>query len=76
MRNSNRGRLLLLLLAVLMLSVAGLAASCGGDEEDEEAAPGEAETQASEGDGEAGHGEPIKIGHLSTCEGPFAPFYE
>ncbi len=76
MTKSSQSRLLLLLLAVLVLSLAGLAVGCGGDEEDEEAAPAEAETQTTEGEGEAAHGEPIKIGHLSTCEGPFAPFYE
>ena len=64
---------LLTLLVALVLTLAVVAAGCGGD--DDEAST--TDTGAASGDtGGAGGGEAIKIGHLSTCEGPFAPFYE
>jgi branched-chain amino acid transport system substrate-binding protein len=72
MKEDHRGRLLVLL-ALFILAFATVAAGCGGDDEEaEETAPAE-ETTTETG---AAEGEPIKIGHLSTCEGPFAPFYE
>jgi branched-chain amino acid transport system substrate-binding protein len=61
------------LLVVLLLGLAAVAAGCGGDDDGDEAATDTA--QATTGGGEA-EGEPIKIGHLSNCEGPFAPFYD
>jgi branched-chain amino acid transport system substrate-binding protein len=59
------------LLVALVLALGTLAAGCGGDE-------GEAEetTPAATGQTTEATGEPIKIGHLSNCEGPFAPFYD
>lgn len=80
-----RDRRLLLLAAVLAFALA-VAAGCGGGEEaaTTEAAP--AETAAPEtsapadtaapAETEVAAGEPIKFGVLSTCEGPFAVFYE
>jgi branched-chain amino acid transport system substrate-binding protein len=59
------------LLAVFVLALAGIAAGCGGGDDD---AGGEGTTPTATG-GEAA-GETIKIGHLSNCEGPFAPFYD
>jgi branched-chain amino acid transport system substrate-binding protein len=81
-RNGGSGRLwLLVALGALVLLVSALAAGCGGDDEEEAvvtelavdtgAAPAEpapAET--------TGAGEPINIGVLSTCEGPFDGAYE
>lgn len=58
------------LLAALVLAL-GVIAGCGGGDEGEEAQA----TTAAETQGEA-TGEPLKIGHLSTCEGPFTVFYE
>lgn len=58
------------LLAALVL-VLGVIAGCGGGDEGEEAQA----TTAAETQGKA-TGEPITIGHLSTCEGPFTVFYE
>jgi branched-chain amino acid transport system substrate-binding protein len=81
MRDRGEGRrwALVALLAALLLSLAMLAAACGGDDE----AGGGTDTAASGGGGTdtaatggGGEGEPIKIGHLSNCEGPFAPFYD
>jgi branched-chain amino acid transport system substrate-binding protein len=66
------GRPTTAIVAAALLLLAVVAAGCGGDDDDE-AAPAEqaTETEAAEGDGE-----PIRIGHLSTCEGPFAVFYD
>jgi branched-chain amino acid transport system substrate-binding protein len=61
---------LLALLAALLLALGAFAAACGGDDDE-----GEADTAAAT-DGGAAEGEPLKIGHLSNCEGPFAPFYD
>ena len=58
------------LLAALVL-VLGVIAGCGGGDEGE----GAQATTAAETQGKA-TGEPITIGHLSTCEGPFTVFYE
>ena len=69
----RRGRTCLVL-AAFVLAFAALGAACGGDEEAEEATPAAEETTEEQGAG--AEGQPIKIGHLSTCEGPFAPFYE
>jgi branched-chain amino acid transport system substrate-binding protein len=60
------------LLAALVLVLATLAAGCGGG--DDEA--GQEETTPAATTGGEATGEPIKIGHLSNCEGPFAPFYD
>ncbi len=82
-RNQGNGRLKLLgLLAVLTLSLVALA-GCGGGNDEEAAPPAPpAETAAPADTGAAtgaatseGEGTPIKIGHLSTCEGAFGPFY-
>jgi branched-chain amino acid transport system substrate-binding protein len=74
LRHEGRGGSLglLALLAALLLALGAIAAGCGGD--DEEGA--DTRTAAEEGGGGEGEGEPIKIGHLSNCEGPFAPFYD
>ena len=63
---------LLALFAALLLSLGVLAAACGGGDEEGEGA--ETDTTAA---GEAPEtADLIKIGHLSNCEGPFAPFYD
>lgn len=76
MREGGEGRryALLTLLVVLLLGLGAIAAGCGGDDD----GGGEAaDTEATTGDaGGEGEGEAIKIGHLSNCEGPFAPFYD
>jgi branched-chain amino acid transport system substrate-binding protein len=63
-----------LVLALLAVALVATLAACGGG--DEEGAEGT--TPAATGGGETtpGGGETIKIGHLSTCEGPFAVFYD
>jgi branched-chain amino acid transport system substrate-binding protein len=63
-----------LVLALLGLVLAATVAACGGDDEDgaEETTP----TDTGGDTGDTGDGETITIGHLSTCEGPFAVFYE
>jgi branched-chain amino acid transport system substrate-binding protein len=71
MKRNHRSGLFLLLVAALVLAVAAVAASCGGEEEPQQ--PAATEGAATDG---AAEGEPIKIGHLSTCEGPFAVFYD
>jgi branched-chain amino acid transport system substrate-binding protein len=71
MRGDHRSRLFLLLLGILALAFAAVAAGCGGEDEPQQPA----ETGAADTGG-AAEGEPIKIGHLSTCEGPFAVFYD
>jgi branched-chain amino acid transport system substrate-binding protein len=63
---------LLALLAALVLTLAAVAAGCGGDDEASTTDTGAASSDT----GGSGGGEAIKIGHLSNCEGPFAPFYE
>jgi branched-chain amino acid transport system substrate-binding protein len=66
---------LLALFAALLLALGGLAAACGGDGDGETAAEDTA-AQATGEEGGGGEGEPIRIGHLSNCEGPFAPFFD
>src|SRR5919108_1131687 len=62
-----------LLLGLLAVALATLTAmGCGGGD-DEGGGAQEATTGETGGGAE---GEPIKIGHLSTCEGPFAGFYD
>jgi branched-chain amino acid transport system substrate-binding protein len=75
LRHERRGGglALLALVAALLLALGAIAAGCGGD--DEEAADTRTAEEGGGGGGE-GEGEPIKIGHLSNCEGPFAPFYD
>jgi branched-chain amino acid transport system substrate-binding protein len=76
-----------LVLAVIMFACAAIATGCGGDDEaaPEETAPAETAAPADTGvpadtgapaETTAGGGEPIKIGILSTCEGPFAGVYQ
>jgi branched-chain amino acid transport system substrate-binding protein len=60
--------------ALLLLAVV-VAAGCGGDDDDE-AAPAEETTETTDTGAADADGEPIRIGHLSTCEGPFAVFYD
>ena len=62
------------LFAALLLALGALAAACGGDDDGETAA----EDTAAQATGEegGGEGEPIRIGQLSNCEGPFAPFFD
>ena len=72
--NGRAGTWLLLALVALALTMVA-AVGCGGDGDEgaEETTTGDtggADT------GGAATGEPIKIGHISTCEGPFAPFYD
>jgi branched-chain amino acid transport system substrate-binding protein len=82
-RSKGSRHKLLVLVAVLVLALAAVAAGCGGDDEEEAAAPPPAETEAADTGAAAGgaetteaaEGTPIKIGHLSNCEGPFGPFY-
>jgi branched-chain amino acid transport system substrate-binding protein len=87
--DGRSSRRLWLLLAALAVALSVVAAGCGGDEEaaapPAEPAPAEpaeppAETGAAEppaetGAAPAGEGTPIKIGHLSNCEGAFGPFF-
>jgi branched-chain amino acid transport system substrate-binding protein len=73
-RRAGRRHAFATLLAVLLLGLAALAAGCGGDDDEDEAAPDTA--QATTAGATEAEGEPIKIGHLSNCEGPFAPFYD
>jgi branched-chain amino acid transport system substrate-binding protein len=83
-------RRLWLLLAVLVLALAAVGAGCGGDDETaapaeppaepaeptEPAEPPAEPTEPAEPPAEpAEDGTPIKIGHLSNCEGPFGPFF-
>jgi branched-chain amino acid transport system substrate-binding protein len=57
------------LLVAVLLGLGAIAAGCGDE--------GGADPTANTGGGTtAGGGEAIKIGHLSNCEGPFAPFYD
>ena len=75
MRPGKEGKrfALLALFAALLLSLGVLAASCGGEDE-EEGGGTQTDTAAA---GEAPEaGDVLKIGHLSNCEGPFAPFYD
>jgi branched-chain amino acid transport system substrate-binding protein len=68
-----------LVLAVLVVALAATLTACGGDDDGEgEDAAGTAPATAATGGEETTHaeGEPIRIGHLSTCEGPFAVFYD
>ncbi len=74
MRQGREGKryAFLALFAALLLALGVLAAGCGGGDGDEEGA--QTDTAAA---GEApAAGDLIKIGHLSNCEGPFAPFYD
>jgi branched-chain amino acid transport system substrate-binding protein len=76
MREGREGKryALLSLLVVLLLGLGAIAAGCGGDDGGGGAA---ADTDGTTGGGGGGgEGEAIKIGHLSNCEGPFAPFYD
>lgn len=53
----------------LLLLVAAVGVGCGGDDE--------AADTGTQADGAADDaGGTLKIGHLSNCEGPFAPFYD
>ena len=61
----------LALFAALLLSLGLIAAACGGDDED-----GAAQTDTSAAGTAPATGGTIKIGHLSNCEGPFAPFFD
>jgi branched-chain amino acid transport system substrate-binding protein len=65
----NRQRRIWLLVAAVVLGLAAVTAGCGGGDEE----GGGEETAATT---TAGGGKTIKIGHLSTCEGPFAVFYD
>jgi branched-chain amino acid transport system substrate-binding protein len=67
-KGRTAGWLLLGLVAVVLATLA--AVGCGGDDE------GGGAQETTTGDTGAAEGEAIKIGHLSTCEGPFAPFYD
>jgi branched-chain amino acid transport system substrate-binding protein len=87
----GRGRRRLwFLLAVLVIALAAVAAGCGGDEEEAApppaepaepaepappAEPAEPAPPAEPAEPPAEEAAPIKIGHLSNCEGPFGPFY-
>ena len=80
-RRDARGPLLwLFAVALALVALMAGAAGCGGDEEDDGGAAAEETTTAAEtggaDTGAAIEGGAIKIGHLSTCEGPFAPFYD
>ena len=79
MRRREEGRRIRLwaLLAALALVLGVAAAGCGGDDEGEGEGTPATPTEETEGAGEAPEAaQPIKIGHLSNCEGPFAPFYD
>jgi branched-chain amino acid transport system substrate-binding protein len=71
-RGESRSFRLLFLLVALVLGLAATAAACGGDDEE----GGEATAPTDTGGGGEATGETIRIGHLSNCEGPFAPFYD
>jgi branched-chain amino acid transport system substrate-binding protein len=73
-RGESRPFRLLFLLVALVLGLAATAAACGGDGDGDEG--GEATAPTDTGGGGEATGEAIKIGHLSNCEGPFAPFYD
>jgi branched-chain amino acid transport system substrate-binding protein len=72
-REEDRPLRLWLFLAALALVLAVAATACGGDGDEEAEEPAATETDA---EGGAAKGKPLKIGHLSNCEGPFAPFYD
>ena len=75
MRERPQGkRFALAVLAVFLLGLVTLAAACGGDDGGDGGGEAQTDTQAGGTGGEGG--ESIKIGHLSNCEGPFAPFYD
>jgi branched-chain amino acid transport system substrate-binding protein len=63
-----------LVLALLALALAAIGTACGGNDEDE--AEGTTPTETGGEETTKAEGEPIRIGHLSTCEGPFAVFYD
>src|SRR5918996_1104143 len=65
---------LVLTLLALALALAGTVTACGGDDEGE--AEGTTPTKTGGDETTEAEGAPIKIGHLSTCEGPFAVFYD
>ena len=77
-REERRSLPIWALLAVLALALGLAVAACGGDDEEGEGEGTSATpTEESQGAGTAPEaGKPIKIGHLSNCEGPFAPFYD
>ncbi|MDQ3889725.1 MAG: ABC transporter substrate-binding protein [Actinomycetota bacterium] len=58
--------------AALLLALGVVAAGCGGGNGEEEGA----KTDTSAAGKAPAAGDVIKIGHLSNCEGPFAPFYD
>lgn len=68
------------ILAALVLAFSAVAAGCGGDDEDEAAPPPVAEELEEPTDAEEPTeeptGEPIRIGILSNCEGPFGAWWE
>jgi branched-chain amino acid transport system substrate-binding protein len=63
-----------LVLALLALALAAALTACGGDDEEQAEDTTTAGTEGGETTG--AEGETLKIGHLSTCEGPFAVFYD
>src|SRR5215211_6102275 len=63
-----------LVLALLALVLAAALTACGGDDDEQAEDTTTAETEGGETTG--AEGETLKIGHLSTCEGPFAVFYD
>lgn len=76
-----------MILAVLAFALAAIAAGCGGGSDSggeattaaaETTAPADTSAPADTGGAatDEGTGEPIKIGILSTCEGPFAGVYQ
>ncbi len=75
MRRLRHGRFALIaLLAALLLSLGAIAAACGGGDDDGNEEAADTDTTAA---GQApATGDVLKIGHLSDCEGPFAPFYD
>ena len=82
---AGKPRGLWMILAILAFALAAVAAGCGGGSDSgtttaaaETTAPADTSAPADTGGAATneGTGEPIKIGMLSTCEGPFAGAYQ